>query len=448
MLAARVLRRHLDRVTVIDRDELPPGPELRKGVPQARHAHLMWSGGARLIESLLPGTTERLLSAGAHRVGVQADMVSMSAYGWQRRFPETQFMLAASRPLLDWVIRDQVLADEGVTVLAETEVAGFQGSDAHVDAVTVRPRGGDTSTTHAADVVVDATGRGSRLRHWISPLGVAEPEEEVVDSGITYSTRVYRAPERAAAKFPVVSVYSDYRVDVPGQSGLILPVENGQWIVTLSGTRGGEPPTDDAGFTAFAEGLRHPLVAQVLATAEPIGPVRGSRSTANRRTHYDRLDRWPDNLVVIGDAFAAFNPIYGHGMSSAARGAATLDRTLRRRLGKPDMAATAMKGIAKAVDDPWILAASQDVFYPECRVDAKDPRLSEDLHRRQDFAEVVGTAALADPVIGAASAGVATLAAPADSLQAPSVVNALRKGAAYPQLTEPPITDEEWALLR
>lgn len=448
MLAARVLRRHLDRVTVIDRDELPDRPDLRKGVPQARHAHLLWSGGARIVESLLPGTTDRLMAAGARRIGVQADMVNMSPYGWQRRFPETQFLIGAGRPLLDWVVRDQALADERITVRAETEIVELLGDADHVSGVVVRDRAGGDTTTLDADVVVDASGRGSRLRQWTAALDLPEPEEDVVDSGITYATRLYRAPERAAAKFPMVSVYADYRAGVPGRSGLILPIEDGQWIVTLSGTRGGEPPTDDAGFTAFVEGLRHPLVSEVLAAAEPITPVRGSRSTANRRLHYDRLERWPDNLVVLGDALAAFNPIYGHGMSSAARAAAVLDRTLRRHLGTPGMAATALRGIAQAIDDPWILAASQDVFYPDCRVDVKDPRLTEELHSRQDFSERVGTVGLSDPVISAASAGVTTLAAPVSTLQSPAVLNVLRKGPAHPPLTEPPMTAEEWALLR
>lgn len=447
MLAARVLRRHLDRVTVIDRDELPPGPSLRKGVPQARHAHLLWSGGARLIESLLPGTTARLLAAGARRIGVHRDMVSMTPYGWQQRFPETQFLIAAGRPLLDWIVRDQTLADDLIAVRQRTEVLEVLGDDTRLTGVRVHDRATGTDEALDTDVVVDASGRGSRLRQWLRPLGVAEPEEDVVDSGITYASRLYRAPRRAAAGFPMVSVYADYRVNKPGQSGLILPIEDGQWIVTLSGTRGGEPPTDEAGFTAFAEGLRHPVVGQVLATAEPISEVRGSRSSANRRLHYDRIERWPENLVVLGDALAAFNPIYGHGMSSAARAAATLDRTLRRHLGTPGMAGTAMRGIAKVIDDPWILAASQDVFYPECRVDAKDPRLSEELHSRQDFTERVSTTALTNALVSAAVTGVTTLAAPATSLQSPAVVNALRQQAGQAPLDGPPLTEEEWAML-
>src|SRR5215472_97211 len=86
MLASSTLARHFDAVTVIDRDVFPAEPALRKGIPQAKHAHLLWSGGARIMESLLPGITGQLLSAGARRATVHQDVVSLSAFGWQHRF--------------------------------------------------------------------------------------------------------------------------------------------------------------------------------------------------------------------------------------------------------------------------------------------------------------------------------------------------------------------------
>ncbi|MGP4115067.1 NAD(P)/FAD-dependent oxidoreductase [Streptomyces sp. 4N509B] len=444
MLTARVLRRHLDQVTVIERDEVPDGPQHRKGVPQARHAHLLWSGGLRLIESLLPGTTERLTAAGANRVGVYRDMVSLTAYGWQQRFPETQFLLAASRALLDWTVREQTLADPAITLRTRTEAVSLLGDAARVTGASVRDLDSGDTADLAADVVIDTTGRGSRLRQWLEALGVPPPQEDVVDSGITYATRYYRAPGRTAAKFPMVSVHSDYRTREPGRFGLILPIEDGQWIVTLSGTRGGEPPTDEEGFTTFAKNLNHPLISELIGAATPLTPVQGSRSTANRRRYVERNTVWPAQLVTLGDAVAGFNPIYGHGMSSAARSAAALDRALQRHRGTPDFTATALRGISKAVDDPWNLATAQDIFYPGCRIDADDPRLEEELNSQERFTELVCTAGLQSAPVAAAVAGVSALAAPATSLQAPAVLGALRNGTGGAP-TGPTLTDEEWA---
>ncbi len=39
LLAARVLSDHFARVTILERDPLPQGPEVRKAVPQGAHTH-------------------------------------------------------------------------------------------------------------------------------------------------------------------------------------------------------------------------------------------------------------------------------------------------------------------------------------------------------------------------------------------------------------------------
>jgi hypothetical protein len=65
LLAGRVLSDGYERVTIIERDELPPVGDGRKAVPQGGHAHVMLASGQRAIEDLLPGITGELLAAGA-----------------------------------------------------------------------------------------------------------------------------------------------------------------------------------------------------------------------------------------------------------------------------------------------------------------------------------------------------------------------------------------------
>lgn len=45
LLAARVLARHFDEVTIVERDTCDEGIAARKGVPQGDHIHLLWSDG-------------------------------------------------------------------------------------------------------------------------------------------------------------------------------------------------------------------------------------------------------------------------------------------------------------------------------------------------------------------------------------------------------------------
>ncbi|MDX3119809.1 pyridine nucleotide-disulfide oxidoreductase, partial [Streptomyces scabiei] len=127
MLAARALSGFADRVVVIERDVLPEGPAPRKGLPQARHAHMLWSGGVRAVEELLPGVTEALRDAGARRSPVTTDMVVMGPRGWFRRWPESHHVILAGRDLLDATIRARVLADERIELLAGAEATGLVG---------------------------------------------------------------------------------------------------------------------------------------------------------------------------------------------------------------------------------------------------------------------------------------------------------------------------------
>ncbi|MEV6931021.1 FAD-dependent oxidoreductase [Dactylosporangium sp. NPDC051485] len=449
MLAASVLARRVDAVTVVDRDKLPDGPEFRKGVPQARHAHLLMSGGARVIERLLPGVTDRLLAEGAHRVGVPEQVVWLTAYGWQHRFPQTQFIISAGRPMLDWVVRDEVLRHHpNVATMPSTEALGPLGDANRIAGVRVRGVETGETTDLGADLVVDATGRGSQLKRWLAALGLPPVEQDTVDAGIAYATRIFRAPDGARA-FPLVNVLADHRVPRPGRNASLAPIEGGRWIVTLSGTRGAEPPTDEDGFAEFARSMRDPLIADLIAVAEPLTAVQGSRSSANRRLYYERLPAWPEGLVALGDAVAAFNPVYGHGMSVAAHSAAALDEGLAEAGLTGGAAGRIQRAVGARADDAWLLAASQDLCYPNCRAEVNDPRLSPSvLAQRRSFSDLIGATALRDPAVSAAATKVTTLSEPISSLESPQVVTALRRAKGRPALSAPPLSDDERAVLR
>ncbi|MFJ4836472.1 pyridine nucleotide-disulfide oxidoreductase, partial [Streptomyces sp. NPDC088747] len=304
MLAARALAESADLVTIVERDALPEGPERRKGLSQAPHVHLLWSGGARAIEELLPGLTARLAEAGAHRLALTTDMVALSPQGWFRRWDESHYMILGSRDLLDATVRAQVLADDRIRLVEPTEVLGLESTRAEVTGVRVR-EGGGAERVLAADLVVDATGRASRAPQWLDTLGLPAPRQRRVDSGLAYASRFYRAPEGARSGFPVVNVQAAPREGRPGRSGVLMPIEDGRWLVTLTGTRGGEPSADESDFERFAtEELRHPVIGELLAGAEPLSGVAFTRSTANRRYYYERSRDWPDGFTVVGDALA------------------------------------------------------------------------------------------------------------------------------------------------
>ncbi|AWW39744.1 MULTISPECIES: FAD-dependent oxidoreductase [Streptomyces] len=440
MLAARALAGTVGRVVVVERDTLPTGPDARRGLPQARHVHQLWSGGALALEDLLPGIIERLTGAGAHRQRVTTDMVMLSAQGWFRRWAQSHFMLLCTRDLLDATVRAQVLADERIELLDATEVLSLCGTDTAVTGVRIRRTDG-TESTLTAGLVVDATGRASRMPRWLTEFGLPEPERREVDAGLVYASRLYRAPEEARDGFPVVNVQADPRTGRPGRGGVLLPVEDGQWLVTLHGTRGGEPASDTADFERYArEELRHPVVADLIGRAEPLGDVAFTRMTVNRRHYYERMPAWPENLVVLGDALAAFNPVYGHGMSVAAQGAVALrDVVVRRGWGSPGLARRAQRAMARPVAAAWDLAIGQDVFCPGAT--RTGPTLRERLaaaYVNRLLYTATGNGRVARKVTD-----VMSLERGAEVLLAPGMLLAAAVGPLRPPLNEVPLTAEE-----
>lgn len=445
VLAAAVLARHVDAVTVVERDRYPDGPEPRTGLPQARHTHLLMHGGAQAIDRVLPGTTDRLVDAGGHRHGMPDGVVTLTSQGWLERFPGNRQAYSCSRSLLDWVVRERALASDRISVLEYTEADRLLGDGTAVRGVRIRHRDSGETTDLDADLVVDATGRGSRAPRWLEDLGLPPVEEEIVDSGQAYATQVFLAPSGAEKHFPMITVQPDPTAGTPGCGAALLPIENGRWMVTLGGTRGGEPPTDEAGFARFARhAVRHPLVADLISGAETAGPIHGSRSAVNRRRHFERLPSWPPGLVVVGDAAATFNPVYGHGMSVAARGAVVLEETVERYGVAPETARRAQRAVAQVATDAWTIAVSQDVLYP----DAIGPRQNAVSRLQQAYVDRAVRTATRHPVVSSALVDSFTLARPFTTLVRPSVVLRTLRGPRRPPLEDPPLTAAERAFLR
>ncbi|MBT2452281.1 FAD-dependent monooxygenase [Streptomyces sp. ISL-43] len=358
VLVAKVLSRHVDEVTVVEGGRYPVGPGVRTGLPQAFHSHVLVTAGAEALEAVLPGTLEALLAQGAHRRGLPDGALILSADGWFRRHETGAFLVSCSRWLMDHVIRQRALADGAVSVRERTRVVGLVGNASRVSGVVVAGGDGSAETLHA-DIVVDATGRRSRAGQWLAAIGGPGVEEEVVDSGQAYSTRIYRAPAGLAADIPAVMVHPRPENGRPGYGATVFPIEDSRWIFTLTGTRAAAPPTDERGFTDCARSLRSPIVAELLGAAEPLGGVRPYRATANRRRFYER-GPMPDGFLVVGDALTAVNPVYSHGMSVALLSAVCVDRELARRGAEPAALPELQAAVAQVASGSWKTATDQD----------------------------------------------------------------------------------------
>ena len=145
------------------------------------------------------------------------------------------------------------------------------------------------------------------------------------------------------------------------RSGLIYSEEDGVWMVMLAGILADYPPTEAVGFDDFARSIDPEFYASIQK-ATPISDIFGYRKTENRYRHYEKLARWPDRFVVVGDAVCGFNPVYGQGMTVAAMAAESLDETLAQANGTLDgLAQRFQQQYPKIVEPAWMLATSADI---------------------------------------------------------------------------------------
>jgi 2-polyprenyl-6-methoxyphenol hydroxylase-like FAD-dependent oxidoreductase len=431
-------------VLLLERDELPEGPENRRGVPQGQHAHLLMAGGMAAIDALFPVSVRaRLLAAGAHDIALSHGMLALTAdatwfHRWRREGPH---MITCTRALLDWVVRRTLLETSRKVTVHRASVEGLLGDAGRVRGV--RTGGGDLGPDVEADLVVDAGGRGSRNLHWLAALGVTGIEERTIDSGLTNATRLYRTPA-GAESFPLTIVQANPYSGEPGRSAMVLPVEGGRWMVSAGGTRGGEPPSEPEGFVGYALGLPHPIVGHLAAGAEPLTGVAVSRSTSNARRYLEKAPRWPERFVVLGDALATFNPAYGQGMSVAALGAGVLARELRRSgLAGPGLARRVLRGAARHVDAAWTTAVAMDVLYPQ----VKGGRATAAGRLAAAYSRRLTRAATGSYDAAAALWDVTSLTAAPTRVLRPRALLAALTGPVLPPPGEPPLQPSERQVL-
>jgi 2-polyprenyl-6-methoxyphenol hydroxylase-like FAD-dependent oxidoreductase len=372
LVAARVLANHFDRVIVVEPDRLPTDPSPRTGTPQCRHVHILLSSGRDILERLFPGFLSDLAEGGAPLLDGIYDVLWLNPFGWGIRYRSKHWARSASRPLYEFAIRRRLTQNPRVTFVEERAGVGLlasgDGSQVHGVRIRRRERGGEPGGAEeelSADLVVDASGRGSHATQWLRDLGYPAPPTTELNAFFGYSTRLYRLRPDPARDWQGLYVQVAPPADLRGS--LFLRLENDQWIATLGGSGKDYPPTDEAGFLEFARSLRSPLIYDAIKDAEPLTDISSTRSMTNLWRHYDKLPRWPDGFIVLGDAACAFNPVYGQGMSVAAKEAMLLDACLRRPRPAGDLTGLAgrfQKELPRTIRPVWTLASGSDLRVP------------------------------------------------------------------------------------
>ncbi len=412
LLAARVLADQYQRVTVVERDALAESRENRRGVPQGRHTHGLLAGGRQVLETLFPGISRQLVDAGALSGDIIGDSRWFMEGACHCRFSSGLEGLLMSRPFLESAVRERVRRLKNVRFMDNCEVKELVPSpdNRRVVGLRIAPNTGLEETLDSC-LVVDTAGRASHSLQWLEAMGYAKPEEERVAVALSYTTRWFR---RCASDLD-----GDVAIIIPPtpagkRGGVMIAQEDGRWTVTLISHFGPGAPPELSGFTEFAQSLPAPYIHEVVRRAEPIGEAATAKFPASLRRRYEKLVRFPDGYLVMGDAMSSFNPIYGQGMSVAALEAMELNAVLAE--GTANLARRFFARASKVVDIPWSMAVGNDLRMPETTgprtlgVKAINAYLAR-LHKAAHF----------DPVVTLAFHRAGNLLAPPQSVMHPRI---------------------------
>jgi 2-polyprenyl-6-methoxyphenol hydroxylase-like FAD-dependent oxidoreductase len=362
LLAARVLAGAYRRVTVVDRDELTPSDTVRRGVPQSKHIHGLIVRGGQIMDELFPGFSEELVAHGAAMADQLRDARLYFSGHRLRQASSGIHILSLSRPCLEAYVCGRVRALPEIVFADQRDVVELVASPdrRRVIGVRVVPRthGASEETVHA-DLVVDATGRGSRMPRWLETLGYGRPVEDKVRADVAYSTGMFRL--RPAALGDDLAIICAPSAAHP-RGGAMAAVEEDRHIVTLIGVLGDRPPTTLEGFAEFARSLPVSDIYDAIVDAELLEPIARINFPVSVRRRYERMARFPDGLLVMGDAACSFNPIYGQGMAVAAIEANVLRRHVK--LGREPRPRKFLHDLAKAIDAPWEMSSGADLALP------------------------------------------------------------------------------------
>ncbi|MFD4320490.1 NAD(P)/FAD-dependent oxidoreductase [Streptomyces sp. NPDC058548] len=363
LVAARVLSNYAEDVVVVEPDVIGEDG-LGRRTPQRHQLHALLSMGHDQMERWFPGITEELVKGGA-LLG-EGDAVQFYLDGRRKAPAAGARMLGATRPFLESHLRRRVAALQNVRFV-QAQATGLVIRDGRAAGVTTAASssGEGVGETFEADLVVDAMGRNSPLEEWLFQEGWDTAPVESMRIDLGYATAAFRRGDELGSTVVAHSSpgpASDYQPKVT-EPGALVAVEGERWSVVLAGYADYRPGPDREEFLRRMRRCVDPI-RTVADGCEMIGDVKTYRFVESRRRVHSRLNQFPGGLVVVGDALASVNPIYGQGLTLAALAANSLGAYLRTNPDLREPAWPYFRLVEAVVDGAWQLSTAADLAQP------------------------------------------------------------------------------------
>jgi 2-polyprenyl-6-methoxyphenol hydroxylase-like FAD-dependent oxidoreductase len=434
---AMLLARQGHNVTAYERDStpLPNSPDAaweaweRRGVAQFRQPHYLHSAARLLLDAHLPEVKQALLEAGC----VPFDKLSLmppSILDRSARVDDARFVtVTGRRPTLEYAVARA--AEQRVEVVRGTSIAGVLTGRSVADGIPhvtgVRLMNGSVAF---ADLVIDATGRHSKLPSWLRAVDAASPVEEAEESAFVYHTRFFRAASGGVPPYRsgIITHFHTFSL-------LLLPGDSNTWSVTVFTTAADAP----------LRALRDPARWEALVSAcpahahwldgEPISDILTFGGFTDRYRSFV-MDGSPvaTGIVAVGDAWACTNPVQGRGMTIGLMHAIGTAEVVNEHLDDPLALAQAHHAMTESRVTPWYRSTVEFDRWRTSQITAAIN--GQSAPRSGGPAEALETAMLYDPALFRASMEiVGLLALPEAVFARPGIVKRIM---ALADIHEPP----------
>ncbi|HDR7671240.1 Uncharacterized protein BCZB5J_03257 [Bacillus cereus] len=375
-LAAKALSSTFKEVIIIEAGESWNGKSSRKRVPQSNHPHVLLKGGEKAIEELFPNSTNELIEAGSIINNFTRDLKWHQFGLWKQPFTGEVHMIQQSRHLFEWHIQKRIHQISNITIKFGTLVEGLLVDRKlnKVCGVKVKYLETDTQEEVHADLVVDASGFGSKSIEWLREYEI-EVQEEKVRIDLFYATKMFKLKENE--KLDCCNVLMSPSFPDNPYGVLIQTIEDNRYFVTFSGYANEKAPQTDDEFYDFAENLSISNVTDFLNKAEGITDIKTYKIPYQVRRRFDLVNNVPEGLLVVGDAQCRFDPVFGQGVSVAAMEAHQLQLLLqgRKQLDKT-FTQQFYKKAANIIETPWDMTTTEI---------SRHPQLKRELTTKQKF---------------------------------------------------------------
>ncbi|HDX9657374.1 TPA: FAD-dependent oxidoreductase [Bacillus toyonensis] len=374
--AAKALSTSFKEVIILEVGDKWDGKASRKRVPQSDHPHVLLKGGEKAIEELFPTITNELIKAGSIINNFTRDLKWHQFGLWKQPFIGEVHMIQQSRPLLEWHIQKRIDQISNITITYKTLVNGLlvDGKLNKVCGVKVKYLETGMQEEVHADIVIDASGFGSKSMEWLREYEI-EVQEEKVRIDLFYATKMFQLKENEELDCCNMLMSPSFPENPYGV--LIQTIEDNRYFVTFSGYANEKAPQTDDEFYDFAENLSISNVTDFLNKAEGITDIKTYKIPYQVRRRFDLVNNVPEGLLVVGDAQCRFDPVFGQGVSVAAMETHQLQLLLqsRKQLDKT-FTQQFYKKTADIIEIPWDMTTTEI---------SRHPQLKRELTTKQKF---------------------------------------------------------------